>query len=35
VTANGVLMGPATLVSVLLGEQLIHGLDLARSARRP
>ncbi len=35
VTANGVPMGPATLASVLLGEQLIHGLDLARSARRP
>jgi hypothetical protein len=28
-------MDPATLVSVLLGEQLIHGLDLARSAGRP
>jgi hypothetical protein len=35
VTANGVPMDPATLVSVLLGEQLIHGLDLARSAGRP
>lgn len=35
VTANGVPMSPATLVSVLLGEQLIHGLDLARSARQP
>jgi hypothetical protein len=35
VTANGVPMGPATLASVLLGEQLIHGLDLARSVRRP
>lgn len=35
VTANGVPMSPATLVSVLLGEQLIHGLDLARSAGRP
>ena len=34
VTANGVRMDPATLVSVLLGEQLIHGLDLARSAGR-
>lgn len=28
-------MVPATLVSVLLGEQLIHGRDLARSAGRP
>jgi len=35
VTANGVPMDPSTLVSVLLGEQLIHGLDLARSAGRP
>jgi Mycothiol maleylpyruvate isomerase N-terminal domain len=35
VTANGVPMAPATLASVLLGEQLIHGLDLARSAGRP
>lgn len=35
VTANDVPMVPATLVSVLLGEQLIHGLDLARSAGRP
>jgi Mycothiol maleylpyruvate isomerase N-terminal domain len=35
VTANSVPMGPVTLASVLLGEQLIHGLDLARSAGRP
>ena len=35
VTANGVPMDPATLVAVMLGEQLIHGLDLARSAGRP
>jgi len=35
VTANGVEMTPPTLVSICLGEQLIHGLDLARSAGRP
>lgn len=34
VTANGVLMTPATLASIFLGEQLIHGRDLARSAGR-
>jgi hypothetical protein len=34
-TANGVEMTPATLSAVFLGEQLIHGLDLARSAGRP
>ena len=34
-TANGVAMTPPTLVSICLGEQLIHGLDLARSAGRP
>lgn len=35
VTANGVAMTPSTLVSICLGEQLVHGLDLARSAGRP
>lgn len=35
VTANRVLMTPATLLAIVLGEQLIHGLDLARSAGRP
>jgi uncharacterized protein (TIGR03083 family) len=34
VTANGVRMTPPTLVSICLGEQLIHGLDLARAAGR-
>jgi uncharacterized protein (TIGR03083 family) len=34
VTANGVAMTPPTLVSICLGEQLIHGLDLARTAGR-
>jgi uncharacterized protein (TIGR03083 family) len=34
-TANAVPMTPATLTAILLGEQLIHGLDLARSAHRP
>ena len=35
VTANGVVMTPPTLMSICLGEQLIHGLDLARAAGRP
>jgi hypothetical protein len=35
VTANGVAMTPPTLVSICLGEQLIHGLDLARAAGQP
>jgi hypothetical protein len=35
ITPNGVPMTPATLSAILLGEQLIHGLDLARSAHRP
>jgi uncharacterized protein (TIGR03083 family) len=35
VTANGVAMTPPTLLSICLGEQLIHGLDLARAAGRP
>jgi len=34
-TANGVPMTPPTLRSICLGEQLIHGLDLARTAGRP
>lgn len=31
----GVAMTPATIASIVLGEQLIHGLDLARAAGRP
>jgi putative sterol carrier protein len=34
VTANGVEMTAATFMSICIGEQLIHGLDLARSAGR-
>jgi hypothetical protein len=34
-TANAVPMTAPTLTAILLGEQLIHGLDLARSVRRP
>jgi hypothetical protein len=35
ITANGVAMTPSTLVSICLGEQLVHGLDLARTGGRP
>ncbi len=35
ITANGVAMTPSTLMSICLGEQLVHGLDLARVAGRP
>jgi uncharacterized protein (TIGR03083 family) len=31
----GVAMTPATVAAIVLGEQLIHGLDLARAAGRP
>jgi uncharacterized protein (TIGR03083 family) len=31
----GVVMTPATIAAIVLGEQLIHGLDLARAAGRP
>ena len=34
-TPIGVAMTPATLAAIVLGEQLIHGLDLARAAGRP
>jgi uncharacterized protein (TIGR03083 family) len=32
-TPNGLVIGPATMSSLLLGEQLIHGLDIARAAK--
>jgi uncharacterized protein (TIGR03083 family) len=32
---NGVPMTVSTMISVLLGEQLIHGLDIARAASLP
>jgi uncharacterized protein (TIGR03083 family) len=34
-TPIGVDASPATLAAIVLGEQLIHGLDLARAAGRP
>jgi uncharacterized protein (TIGR03083 family) len=34
-TPIGVPTTPATLAAIVLGEQLIHGLDLARAAGRP
>jgi hypothetical protein len=30
--ANGLVLSPATMTSLLLGEQVIHGLDIARAA---
>ena len=32
---NGLVTTAPTMTSLLLGEQLIHGLDIARAARRP
>jgi hypothetical protein len=31
-TANGLVIGPHTMATLLLGEQLIHGLDISRTA---
>jgi uncharacterized protein (TIGR03083 family) len=31
-TPNGLVIGPATMAALLLGEQLVHGLDISRSA---
>lgn len=31
-TPNGLVIPPATMAALLLGEQLIHGLDIARTA---
>ena len=33
VTANGLVLSPSTMTSLLLGEQVVHGLDIARAAR--
>jgi hypothetical protein len=33
--SNGVAMSVPLMTSALLGEQLIHGLDIARAAKRP
>jgi Mycothiol maleylpyruvate isomerase N-terminal domain len=32
-TPNGLVIGPSTMAALLLGEQLIHGLDIARTAK--
>lgn len=32
-TPNGLLVGAPTMTSLLLGEQLVHGLDIARAAK--
>lgn len=31
-TANGLVLNPPTMTSLLLGEQVIHGLDISRAA---
>jgi hypothetical protein len=33
VTPNGLVISPPTMAALLLGEQLIHGLDIARTAK--
>lgn len=35
VTADGLVLEPAVMTCLLLGEQLVHGLDIARAADRP
>ena len=32
-TPNGLVIGPSTMAALLLGEQLIHGLDISRTAK--
>ena len=34
-TPNGLEIDPSTMATLLLGEQLIHGLDIARTAKIP
>jgi Mycothiol maleylpyruvate isomerase N-terminal domain/SCP-2 sterol transfer family len=34
-TPNGLVIGPSTMAALLLGEQLIHGLDISRTANMP
>lgn len=34
-TPNGLVIDPATMATLLLGEQLIHGLDISRTANIP
>jgi putative sterol carrier protein len=31
-TPNGLVIGPSTMATLLLGEQLVHGLDVSRAA---
>src|SRR6202030_2078649 len=33
-TADGLVLEPAVMTCLLLGEQLVHGLDIARGANR-
>lgn len=35
VTADGLVLEPAVMTCLLLGEQLVHGLDIARAVNRP
>jgi len=34
-TPNGLVISPSTMACLLLGEQLVHGLDISRAARLP
>jgi hypothetical protein len=34
-TPNGLVIGPSTMAALLLGEQLVHGLDISRTAKIP
>ena len=34
-TPNGLVIDPSTMATLLLGEQLIHGLDISRTANIP
>jgi hypothetical protein len=34
-TADGLVLEPAVMTCLLLGEQLVHGLDIARAAHHP
>ena len=34
-TADGLVLDPARMTCLLLGEQLVHGLDIARAAHPP
>ena len=34
-TPNGLVIGPSTMTALLLGEQLVHGLDVSRAVGMP